>query len=293
MTETTELQTLRNELTRTDIAPSELQRLAEEKSEEILQKIYITIKRIEEAKQEAELANAMKSGWFGKTREKVDVTAKAVVATNSAIQEMNSLVQESIRFTCSSIQFAQVMHKTMAYMMVNGFKDANGQITQLSSDSNEVAQFILDEADYFVTKQTEVQQRLDEKDKVDEEQNQRLEKLMAIFEDERKKINMSFDEKNEIDKEQLERLENLQILLSEKEQTDENQEKEIRLLVEYTKQKDVLDKVQSENIQKIMDDLKSVNLHKKIALAFSIAALAVSVGTLLFFILLESVKNFV
>jgi hypothetical protein len=178
-------------------------------------------------------------------------------------------------------------------MMANGFEDANGQITQLSNDSKEAVQLILDEADDFVAKQlaveekqAEIQQRLDEKDKIDEEQNQRLENLKTVFEDERKKINSSFDEKNKIDKEQSERLENLQKLLSEKEQIDEKQEKEIRLLVEYTKQKDVLDKEQSDNIQKIMEELQSGGVaRKKAALVLSIVALAISVGTLVLFIL--------
>jgi hypothetical protein len=231
MTETTELQTLNNELSRTDTAPSDWQKLAEEKSVEILQKINATTERIAEAKQEAESAKAMKSGGFfgGKTRKKTDATANAVVATNAALSEMNNLIQESIRFTCSSIQFARAMHGAMAYMMVNGFKNANGQITQLSSDSKEAVQLILDEADDFIQKQFAVEKKQ-----------------------------------------------------SEMQQWLDEQEKEIRLLVEYTKQKDILDKEQDENIQKIMDDLKSGNLHKKMALAFSIAALVISVGTLVF-----------
>jgi hypothetical protein len=292
MTENMELQTLKNELMRTDIAPHELQKLAEDKSVEILQKINTTTERIAEAKQEADLAKAMKSGWLGKTRKKTDATANAVVATNAALSEMNNLVQESIRFTCSSIQFAQVMHKTMAYMMVNGFKDTSGQITQLSSESQGAVQLILDEADDFVTKQlaveekqAEMHRKLDEKNKIDEDQNQRLDKLKNIFEDERLKINKSFDEKNKIDKEQSERLENLQKLLSEKDRLDEKQEREIRLLVEYTKQKDMLDKEQNENIQKIMDELHSGVTQKKVVLVLSIIALSISVGTLLFTIL--------
>jgi hypothetical protein len=287
MAETMKLQTLKNELTRTEISPHELQKLAEDKSVEILQKINTTAEQIAEAKQEADFAKAMKSGWFGKTRKKTDATANAVVATNAALSEMNNLLQEAIRFTCSSIQFAQVMHKTMAYMMVNGFKDTNGQITQLSTDSKEAVQLILDEADDFVTKQlaveekqAEMNRRLDEKDKIDKEQDQRLDKLKTIFEDTHQEIKNSFEEKNKIDREQSERLENLQKLLSEKEQVDANQEREIRLLVEYTKQKDILDKEQSENIQKIMNELKIEIAQKKASLVMSIIALVISISAL-------------
>jgi hypothetical protein len=292
MAETMELQTLRNELTRTDIAPHELQKLAEDKSVEILQKINATTERITEAKQEAEFVKAMKSGWFGKTRKKADATANAVVTTNEALSEMNNLLQESIRFTCSSIQFAQVMHKTMAYMMVNGFKDTNGQITQLSADSREAVQLILDEADDFVTKQLAVEEkqaemyrRLNEQDRIDEEQNHRLEKLKTIFEDTHEETKKTFDEKNKIDQEQSKRLENLQKLLAEKNQVDEAQEKEIRLLVEYTKQKNILDKEQSENIQEIMDILKIEVAQKRLSLVMSIIALIISISTLAFILL--------
>jgi chromosome segregation ATPase len=285
--ETTELQTLKNELTRTDSTPAELQKLAEDKSVEILRKINAATERITEAKESADSAKAMKSGGFfgGKTKAKADATANAVVATNEALAEMNNLIQESIRFTCSSIQFAQVMHKTMAYMMANGFEDTNGQIRQLSNDSKEVVQSILDEADEFVAKQravekkqraveeklAELRRRLDEKDKVDEEQNQRLEKLKSVFEGELEKINKAFTEKDKIDREQSERLENVQKLLAEKNQIDE-------------KQKNVLDKEQNENMQKRIDELKSVIFLKNAILAISIAALAISTGTLVFFI---------
>ncbi|WP_059369502.1 hypothetical protein [Treponema endosymbiont of Eucomonympha sp.] len=173
-----------------DMTPQELQALAENKSIEILQKINATTERIAGAKEVAENAAKMKAGWFGKTGEKATATAKAVVATNEAISEMNNLLQESIRFTCSSIQFAQVMHKTMAHMMVEGFKDTDGQIIKLSGDSKEVVQSILDEADDFVKKQlaveekqAELEAKIDEKGKIDEEQNRRLEKLHAIFDE--------------------------------------------------------------------------------------------------------------
>jgi hypothetical protein len=255
-----ELQILKNELTRTDIAPHELQKLAEDKSVEILEKINTTVKRIAEAKQEADLAKAMKSGWFGKTRKKTDATANAVVATNAALSEMNNLLQESIRFTCSSIQFAKIMYKTMAYMMVNGFKDTNGQITQLSSDSKEAVQLILNEANDFVTKQLDVEEK-------QAEMNRRL------------------DEKDKIDRERSEKLEELKNLLSEKQQVDENQEKEIRSLVEYTKQKDILDEEQNANIQRIMNELKIEMGQKKASLVMSIISTVISISTLAFILL--------
>jgi hypothetical protein len=292
MVETTELQITAKELITQDMTAQELQTLAEHKSVEILQRINATTERVAEAKQSAEMAKAMKSGWFGKTRKKADATANAVVSTNAALSEMNSLLQESIRFTCSSIQFAQVMHKTMAYMMVNGFKDTDGKIKRISGDSQEAVQLILDEADDFVKKQlaverkqTELQTRLDEKDKIDEEQNQRLEKLHAIFEDERSKIKNILDDKNKIDQEQSDRLNEITAILDEKGNIDKKQEQAIQLLHDYTKQKDILDKEQNENITKIIEELKIGVVQRKVALIFSIIALVLSICTTAFFIL--------
>jgi hypothetical protein len=241
-------------------SPEDLQALAERKATEILQKIGETNARIAEAKEEADSAKAMKSGWFGKTGKKADATANAVVATNAALSEMNNLIQESVRFTCASIQFAQVMHKTMSYMMVKGFRDNDGNVKKLAGDSKKFAQQILDEADNFVQKQLKVENKQAE--------------LMA-----------KLKEKDKIDREQSYRLENLQRLLAEKGQVDEKQEEEIRLLVEYTKQKDVLDKKQNENIQKIMEKLQPGITRKKTALALSIIALIISVGALAFSVL--------
>jgi len=272
-------------------SPEDLRALAAKKAAEIFQKISESNTRIADAKKEADAANAMETGWFGKTGAKTNAIAKALVATEIALAEMNDLIQESVRFTCASIEFSRIMRETMARMMVEGFRDRDGNIKQLSHDSQEAVQSIIDDADNFVRqqhevekKQAELRRRLDEKDKFDAEQNQRLEKLKDIFETEREKINKTFDKKNKIDKEQSERLENLQKLLAEKNQIDEKQENEIRLLVEYTKQKDILDKEQSGNIQKIMEELKLLR-QKKTALVISIIALIISAGTLVFSVL--------
>jgi hypothetical protein len=255
MAETMELQTFRNELMRTDIAPAELQKLAEKKSVEIFQKIKASAERIAEAKElaeEAKNAKGSKAGtiagavFFGipglifarknsARAKKLDLTTDGLLKTNEAIAEMNNLIQESIGFTCVSIQVAQIMHKTMTNMMVNGFRDTDGQITRLSSECKEAVQSILDEADDFVKKQRAVEEA-------------QAEMHGRLHEQEKKQAEM------------------------------------YRRLDEYTKQKDLLDKEQSESIQKITEALKAGDNYKKMMLAFSIAALAVSIGTLVFFI---------
>jgi hypothetical protein len=262
MAETTESDIFDNELIQID-SPIELQKLAKQKAGRIMQKINNAQLKIKEAKDAADEANKMKSGWgwWGSTAKKTDAISKATVMTNTAVAETNDLIQESIRLTCTSIQFAQVMHKTMAYMMVNGFKDEDGRVTQLSKDGREMAHEILYQAEDFVKKQlavemkqAEMQRQLNEKDKMDEEQNKRINIFYRAF----RKIKKSFADKSKTDSEQYEK-----------------HEKEIRLLFEYAKQ-------QSNNIQKITDELKTSVIRVKVTFVISVVALVVSVVIMVF-----------
>jgi len=88
---------------------------------------------------------------------------------------------------------------------------------------------------------------LDKKDSLDLEQTENI-----------KKNKKRLDEKDVIDAEQTQRLEELGALLNNKDLVDQKQEEAInknaeaiKVLFEYTKQKDILDKEQSEEIEKI------------------------------------------
>jgi hypothetical protein len=146
-----------------------LQVQAEQKSNEIFQKIEAANIKISDAKIFAKAANKMESGWFGKTEKKADAIAKVTVMNSEALAEINDIVQESIRFTCASIQLAQNMHKNMAYMMVKGFKDANGQITKLSSGSRIFVKRIIDDTKNYIDKQQAVEKKQYEMHKRQEE----------------------------------------------------------------------------------------------------------------------------
>ncbi len=233
-----------------DLSPHELQAIAEQKATAILAKIKEHEEKIKSAKEFAEKATGIKTDWWrlGNTGKKADATATALVKTNEALKEISDLIQESIKLTCTSIQFAQVMHKTMAYMMVNGFKDAGGNIQKLASESREFVQLILSEAEDFVKKQLAVEQKQaaietwkEQKEKIDEEQSKRLEELL--------------------------------ILLNENKKDDEARQQEISLLFNNAKQKDQLDKEQSALIQ----DLAKQQEFVKIAISLSILSLITSV----------------
>lgn len=131
--------------------------LAEQASQDILWKIKEASARIEDAKSEAEKAKTMSAGWFGKTAKKTDATADALVRTNEAVADMHALVQESIRFTQLNGQLSKAMHLAMSKMVVEGFRDRDGEIVQLNDSGAEFAQILVDEAESFSEKQLEIE----------------------------------------------------------------------------------------------------------------------------------------
>ncbi|MDR1970850.1 MAG: hypothetical protein LBQ46_02910 [Treponema sp.] len=239
-----------------DLSPNKLKEIAEIKSAEILLKIDESTRKIAEAKENAVSVNEMKAGPFGKTKRKLNAISNAVVMTNEALSQMNNLIQESIHFTCSSVKFAQVMHKTMAHMMVNGFKDANGNIQRLSDDSKEAVNEIIEEAEDFVRKQLEVERK------------------QASLEN---KLN----EKSKVDSEQDMKIESLQTLIADEQSINKRHEQSIKTIIKNIKQKESLDKIQSDEIQMLLRIKKSDAIWKFIALILSSIAIIVS-GFVLF-----------
>ena len=222
------------------MSQSELEKFAEDKSKFILEKIELSTQKVSDAKEAAEVAGNMRSGWFGKTRKKADATADAVIATNEAVAEMNELLQESIRFTCLSLSFAQAMSKHMSALIVNGFKNRDGEFIKLSADSEEQALYIVQQAEAFAKNQLEVEMK-------QAAQDSKIDNLANKVSSNEDRLN----EKDKIDAEQSQRLEELGVLLNNKDLVDQKQEEAIKILFEYTKQKDILDKEQSEEIEKL------------------------------------------
>jgi hypothetical protein len=131
--------------------------LAEQASREILLKINEAAVRIEKAKDEAQKAKTMKAGWFGKTTKKADATADALVRTNEAIAEMHALIQESVRYTQVNGQLSKAMHLRMSAMVVEGFRNRDGELIHLNNAGEEFAQILLEEAETFADKQFEIE----------------------------------------------------------------------------------------------------------------------------------------
>lgn len=227
------------------MSQKELEKFAEEKSKIILEKIELSTQKILDAKDAAEAAKNMKTGFFGKTKKKANATADAVIITNEAVAEMNELLQESIRFTCLSLSFAQAMSKHMSALIVNGFKNRDGEFVKLSADSEEQALYIVQQAEAFAKNQLEVEMKQAAQDS-----------KIGTLADKVSSNESRLNEKDKIDAEQTQRLEELGAMLNNKDLVDQKQEeaikkneKSIKILFDYTKQKDILDKEQSKEIE--------------------------------------------
>ena len=177
-----ELTVSKNEIVRPDITLDELKIIAEKKASFILQKISDSDERIKKAKEAGKGAQNMKTGWFGRTSRKTDAVADGLVMTNEAVAEMNDLIQESIRFTCTSIQFAQIMQKVISDMMVSGFRDSNNNVQKMSESAKRAVQIVWNDTDDFVRKQLAVE-------KAHNEIRSRVDGNVSRIEENRSKIN--------------------------------------------------------------------------------------------------------
>lgn len=135
----------------------QIKSLAAEAAREILLKINSAAQRIEEAKQAADSARSMSSGWFGKTKRKADATAEALTRTNAAVADMNALIQESIKFTQINAQLSKAMHMAMSKMVAEGFKDRDGKLISLNESGQEFASLLLQEAEEFSERQLQIE----------------------------------------------------------------------------------------------------------------------------------------
>ena len=169
----------------------ELAKYAETKSKEILSLIDQSCEKVKAAKVDAESAKRKKTFLGFGTKAKLDAIAAASVKTNEAMAELINLQKESITFTCVSVEFAHVMHQTMARMMAAGFRDANGNIRELDENTQQFAQHILDEAERFVKNQKAVENELNK-------QGESINAVTKIAEDNRRRL----AEKDDLDKKQ-------------------------------------------------------------------------------------------
>lgn len=264
------------------MTPNKVDELVSKKTKEILVNIQNCTNKIQEAKEAAEYAESMETGGFwgrGKrTAAKATATAEALMNTNEAVSELSNIVKESIAFTCLSMAFAQKMTDSIAQMMAEGFEDSNGNYITLSNDAKEQGEIILKQAKNYLNSQlqiNELEARQKEQEIIDKQQDE----LIA-------KNSERLDEKEKIDELQTQRLEELGALLSNKDLVDQKQEEAIlknseavKVLFEYTKQKEELDKKQSEQIEQLINKNK-VNVINLLSLGLSIISIGLCIYTI-------------
>ena len=178
-----------------------------------------------------------------------------------------NLIRKCHSEPAEELSFAQAMSKHMSALIVKGFENSDGEFIKLSSDSEEQAMYIVQQAETFAKNQLEVEMK-------QEVQDSKIENLA----DKVSKTENRLDEKDVIDAEQTKHLEELGTLLNNKDLVDQKQEEAIsknteaiKVLFEYTKQKDILDKEQSEEIEKI----KATSSKKLSVIAIIISSLAI------------------
>lgn len=264
------------------MTPNKVDELVSKKTKEILVNIQNCTNKIQEAKEAAEYAESMETGGFwgrGKrTAAKATATAEALMNTNEAVSELSNIVKESIAFTCLSMVFAKKMTDSIAQMMAEGFEDSNGNYITLSNDAKEQGEIILKQAKNYLNSQlqiNELEARQKEQEIIDKQQDE----LIA-------KNSERLDEKEKIDELQTQRLEELGALLSNKDLVDQKQEEAIlknseavKVLFEYTKQKEELDKKQSEQIEQLINKNK-INVINLLSLGLSIISIVLCIYTI-------------
>ena len=263
------------------MTPNKVDELVSKKTKEILVNIQNCTNKIQEAKEAAEYAESMEIGFWrrGKrTAAKATATAEALMNTNEAVSELSNIVKESIAFTCLSMAFAQKMTDSIAQMMAEGFEDSNGNYITLSNDAKEQGEIILKQAKNYLNSQLQINE-LEAKQKEQEIIDKQQDELIA-------KNSERLDEKEKIDELQTQRLEELGALLSNKDLVDQKQEEAIlknseavKVLFEYTKQKEELDKKQSEQIEQLINKNK-VNVINLLSLGLSIISIGLCIYTI-------------
>jgi len=156
-----DLAVLQNKLTVSPPSQKELKKLASETTQNILMKIKECSESIAEAKDAADDARNRKIGFLGfGSKKKINATSEALVQTNKAISEMNNVIQESIKFSCVSYVFAEIMRDTLQIMIAQGFKDTNGRLVRLNENGIEAAELVLQETESFAQRQKQQEMQL-------------------------------------------------------------------------------------------------------------------------------------
>lgn len=163
-------QDLKNQLA--NKTKGEIKNDAEKMAKEILVRINELTKSIDEAKALSKEAQSVKTdlrhrlsgGLLGEsdTDKRSKLNTKANIQQDKALSEMNDLIRGCIALTQYSIFFAEQMFNEMSLIMVNGFKDKDGDIINLSHSTKEQAQMLLAQAKSSLERQRKIESNANE-----------------------------------------------------------------------------------------------------------------------------------
>ena len=248
-------------------------------------------------------------------RHRAGNTKDIVEDTQEAVERLASAQQVSVSALKKSFEFQKKLAETSKYLFELGCANitvnriavraieaklngaSKGEISELARQEMMAVvrqlkeqEDILKKQEFLTSKVKENVSRLDEKDALDKEQSDKISSLSNENKEQNKKldkIHNTLSEKERIDAEQSQRLEELGALLDNKDLVDKKQEETIsknseaiKVLFDYTKQKDILDREQSEEIEV----LKKSSQRKLgiLAISISIVAIICSIGSLVF-----------
>lgn len=223
-----------------NVGPKAMQKIAKQKSKLILSKIESTTQKIKEAQQKSREAENAKGSWIPFSDSATDVRSKlnteAIKLQSEAMQEMNIIIQESVKLTMLSVAFAKTMIEVMSAMIAEGFTNKDGQLIELNEATKEQADFIIRQAQDFVTHQ-------EEKEQIDKQQSEQISALQQSI--------VTLDETT---KEQakyiLQQAQDFVTHQEEKDQIDKQQSEKLIELENKFEKKDKLDDIQTERLDK-------------------------------------------
>lgn len=156
------------------MSSSELTRYAEKNAALILEKIDDAVIQLHKYKDQQMTKTELDAGEkilnfisLGNLKKEKDFEALRSDLKNvksgsaEAMFSFLSLLQESVKFTCSNVKLAQEMQNAFSVIMVKEFKDSNGNLRKLDEETQNFANYILGQADSFVSNQKEFEERVD------------------------------------------------------------------------------------------------------------------------------------
>lgn len=186
--------------------------------------------KIAKAKRLAEDAPNIKGSFLGIGKQKkVNIAlSEAQVITNEAVYDLSELIQQSIKFTLRSVKTASDMQKALAYLAVNGIRDANGRVETLSSECTESINTIIEHAQGFIQQQTEIEDRQNQLSERIEDQEAKDRERDIILKGIEKALSLYTENSNR----QEQKLTDLQKLVYENQTEEERNRKKLESKIE-------------------------------------------------------------